>query len=162
MPKRTRSGPKAKISPKVITKICEARKSGASMEIAANSARIGRRTLYEWLERGKKEPDGLYRQLLDEMELASGQGAAHLLDVIQSHAEGCKPGCQIAHEHRSGVWTAAAWKLERMFPEAYGKKRVEMTGPNNGPLQFAIKWDDGGGSEEVNDRSENGYPQDTL
>jgi len=35
----------------------------------------------------------------------------------------------------NGVWQAAAWRLERKYPDKWGRRRVEVTGPGGGPVQ---------------------------
>jgi hypothetical protein len=40
-----------------------------------------------------------------------------------------------ADEH----WQAAAWRLERRFPERYARnRRVELTGKDGGPVEIKI------------------------
>lgn len=36
-------------------------------------------------------------------------------------------------------WTAAAWLLERRHPDEFGVRRVEVTGPNGGPIQVDVR-----------------------
>jgi hypothetical protein len=35
-------------------------------------------------------------------------------------------------------WHADAWMLERLYPERWGKNRLELTGANGGPVEVAI------------------------
>jgi hypothetical protein len=44
---------------------------------------------------------------------------------------------RIEQAANSGVWTAAAWKLERIYPHIYGRTIQEHTGLNGGPIEVA-------------------------
>lgn len=140
--------PRGKLNPLAITRIVRALELGSTKEAAAHHAGIGMSTLKDWLRRGENEEGTMYRELYDKVEVARSAGCISLLEVIERAAEGCPAGCPVEHEHRGGVWQAAAWKLERINPSMYGKKRLEITGANNGPVQFAIKWDDTGAEDE--------------
>ena len=48
---------------------------------------------------------------------AEGQRLAAWLAVIEKAAS------------EGELWQAAAWKLERLYPETYGRKRLEVSGP---------------------------------
>ena len=54
---------------------------------------------------------------------SEAQAAQRWLNFIEKAAE-------------AGEWQAAAWKLERRYPDTYGRKtRIEKTGPGGGPEQ---------------------------
>ena len=88
-------------------RILRAVRLGATHALAAQAGGIGRRTLYDWLERGKQAPHGVYREFHDAFNHAEASGAEMALAVIAKAARG-------------GQWQAAGWLLERR----YGYKRA--------------------------------------
>ena len=99
--------------------------AGAYVETAASAAGVSKQTLYNWLKRGAdgEEPfDGF----LDAVERAQGEADIRDLKTIRDAATG-------------GVWQAAAWRLERRHPEKWGRRRVEMTGADGGPVSLDVK-----------------------
>lgn len=102
------TGRRTKLTPEVHEQIVAALRLGATHRIAFTSAGIAERTFYEWLERGGAG-DEPWAQFAQDVESALGQAAVGWLGTIQTAAE-------------DGNWTAAAWKLERRFPEDFGQR----------------------------------------
>jgi hypothetical protein len=102
------SGRRTKLTPEVHKQIVAALRLGATQKIACTAAGIGERTFYEWLERGGigEEP---WAQFSHDVESALGLAAIGWLETIEASA-------------LAGNWTAAAWKLERRFPEEFGQR----------------------------------------
>lgn len=107
-----RGGRPCKLSPKVREAIADAIRVGATQELATKAAGIGLSTFKRWMQRGEVEAAGPYRALWAAVKKAEGDGAKRWLDVIEKAAT-------------DGSWQAAAWKLERRYPETYGR-RVEV------------------------------------
>ncbi len=121
-----------RLSPKVQETICEAIEAGTTLEIAARAARIGPRTLDEWLYHGRNElrenPDaeGPCLDFVKAVTVASATFEKECLTIIQDAAP--------------KNWPAAAWLLERKFPERYAKvDRVRVSGDetNDQPVQIS-------------------------
>lgn len=89
-----------KYGPDVVQRICEAVALGATYELACRYGGITRETLNQW-RRGK--PD-----FSDALQRAEGEAAVGWLAKIEQAAA-------------AGAWQAAAWKLERRYPEDYGR-----------------------------------------
>ena len=112
--------------------ICEAIEAAATLEIAAQAAGIGARTLDEWLHHGRNE--------LQENPDAEGPCADLVRDATAASAKfeiDCLSRIQDAAENN---WTAAAWLLERKFPERYAKvDRLRVSGDetNDKPVQIS-------------------------
>jgi len=117
-----RAGPKPLpwYDAKQIKDLCDGLRTGASIEIAASRARIGKTLLFERL--AAKTPESA--ELAEQMERARAEGAVGLLAVIGKAAT-------------EGNWQAAAKKLEWMYPEVYGRQRIELTGKDGGAVQVA-------------------------
>lgn len=94
--------------------ICKALRRGMYLETAAALSDVSKAQLYEWLKRGKQQPDGVYGTLPDAVEKAIAEGEARDLDTIDEAAQ-------------QGQWQAAAWRLERRAPSRWGRKdRVKV------------------------------------
>lgn len=91
----------------LINTISKAVGGGANYRTAATAAGVSRRTLFNWRRKGAAESEGLYRELLDQMQRAEAQFITGELSIIQ----------------RAGrvSWQASAWLLERRFPDLFGR-----------------------------------------
>ncbi|KPK43084.1 MAG: hypothetical protein AMJ65_06830 [Phycisphaerae bacterium SG8_4] len=90
----------------------EALSNGYSLAIAAMSAGIDRDTLRQWLKWGAEGKTPEFAEFLHRCEHARARFEMTRVDIIRK-----------AGEAKDG-WTAAAWWLERMIPEVYGKRTV--------------------------------------
>lgn len=101
------------LTPELSKVICDAIERGAGYKQAADAACVSERTLYSWLAKGRKleEP---YVEFLHALKSAETRASLKMLGVIHGAAE-------------AGVWQAAAWWLERRYPEEWANNRVEIT-----------------------------------
>lgn len=113
---------KTKYTPEVVKKLTDAIKLGATYELASGYAGVSPATLYEWL---KKKPE-----FLEAVKDAEGAGAVGWLARIEQAA-------------KDGTWQAAAWKLERRYPQEYGRTVQEHQGKDGTPLIFLPSVDTG-------------------
>lgn len=104
-----RTGRPSKFSKEKAATIVTNVASGASKEAAAQSVGISKPTLYRWLDKGKSETSGNYRDFLNAIEKAEGD--AELLMTLQI----------IKATDKS--WQAAAWWLERRRPQNFPRPR---------------------------------------
>lgn len=107
-------GPKTKYTPETISRLKSAIKLGAPYTHACNYAGITFETLSQWL---KKFPE-----LSEQLKEAEGEAVTGWLKKIEKSAS-------------DGNWQAAAWKLERRYPEEFGRReKVEHSNPDGTPL----------------------------
>lgn len=99
--------------------------AGAYIETAAAAAGVSKQTLYNWLHRGA-DGERRYVGFLDAVERAQSEADLRDLKTIREAAQ-------------NGVWQAAAWRLERRHPEQWGRRRVEMTGADGGPVDVETR-----------------------
>jgi len=99
---------------------------GATYEDSAVFSGIPAQTLYDWLERAKKDRalkrNNEYTRFLTELEVGLQTFKVNSLSLI----------------NRAGIddWKAVAWLLERRFRKEWGSQSaVELSGPNKGPIQ---------------------------
>jgi len=115
------AGRKTKLTPETQARIVDAIKVGSTYEIAAAYGGIAYNTLNEWLKAGEAATVGIFRDFYEAVKKAEGEAAVQWLTVIEKAS--------------TEQWQAAAWKLERRYPQQYGKQVQEVSGPDGGPLQ---------------------------
>lgn len=98
------AGRKSKYTDDVVKRITDAIKLGATYELAANYGGIDYHTFNEW----RKEKPQFSQAIRD----AEGEAVTKWLAKIEQSA--------------TKQWQAAAWKLERRYPHAYGKTIQEQ------------------------------------
>jgi transposase len=125
-------GKGGKIETTVGERIVQLLRAGNYKEIAARAAGVGTSTLYRWLETGEADHehdrDTPLREFWDAVEKAQAEAEATDLALIAKAA-------------RSGQWQAAAWRLERKFPDRWGRREKhthEVAGPNGEPMDFTV------------------------
>lgn len=82
-------------------RLLAALEAGATLRMAAAAAGVSEDTLSRW----RRNRPGLQA----EMDQAEAQGAVKALEQIRAAAQG-------------GAWQAAAWMLERRYPNEYGRR----------------------------------------
>jgi len=100
-----------------IEKLEQAILIGATYELAAMYAGISDKTFQTWRDKSETAAEGTpLAELRDRLRHAEGIAAISWLAKIE----------KVANE---GDWKAAAWKLERRYPETYGRtfNKVALT-----------------------------------
>jgi transposase len=97
---------------------------GAPVHVACAAAGINKDTYFHWLklsESGRSE----FKAFQAAVEQANATAVIKNVRTISRAAQG-------------GAWQAAAWWLERRFPDEWARtERHEMTGANGGPITVA-------------------------
>lgn len=120
-------GRTTKLTPETAAKITDAIRAGVWIRQAAEHAGISESSLYYWLERGKNpdEPDPRYSEFLEAVTRARAESEATAVAVLR--------------RHMPDDWRAAAFYLERSFPERWRRREaIEHTGANGGPVQTNV------------------------
>ena len=130
-------GRRSKLTPEVKEKICGYVRQGLSFEAAARLAGISESTFYRWRHWGENARSGIFREFWEELKKAEVEAEAALVNYIRTEAQ-------------SGTWQAAAWILERRYPERWGKReRVEHEhGVGDALAQVLERLADRGGAED--------------
>lgn len=139
---RSKKPPSAAGRPEIITqdmvdKMVNILRMGAYFETAAALAGIPKKTLYEWLKRGAKEPDTIYSRFSDAMNKAVEECVARDLANIDKAAMGQEP--EVLYDDDGKVvldgngkvvfkklpmrpdWGASAWRLERRHAKHWSR-----------------------------------------
>jgi hypothetical protein len=132
------AGRPSKISKEISDAIVENLRLGNYIEHASAACGINKSTLYLWLERGRKEqekidaglpanPDEqIFMEFSNAVEKAKAQSEVRDVTLIEKAAT-------------DGSWQAAAWKLERKFPQKWGRvTRTEITGAEGKPISVEV------------------------
>lgn len=116
--KKNPNGRPIKLTLELITKISESIRVGNYIETACAKNGINKDTLHAWLRLGCDAPtQSLYYRFSDAVTKAQAESEARDIDIIDKAA-------------LSGIWQAAAWRLERKFNSRWGrpnKLQVEIS-----------------------------------
>ena len=121
---------KQKFNPVRAERLVGAAARGWPMAMVARAGGVHASTLYRWLREGEElvlagEDPGLLGQFY--LDYCEAQLTADELAINRILGEMEKP---------DGAWTAAAWWLERRYPDEFGRKvRAEHSGPRGGPIR---------------------------
>lgn len=122
-----------KLTPKLIEDISLVIRKGNYVETAVALCGISKQTFYRWLRQAETEDaTDLIKKLSDAIKKALAESETRDLAVIDKAAQ-------------EGEWTAAAWRLERKFPEKWGRRahvQLEHFGAGGGPISFIDKSDE--------------------
>jgi hypothetical protein len=107
------NGRPTKLTPEVREEVCQAIRAGNYLETAAAYAGITRETFYDWMRKGRAQKSGAHVDFVDAVEKALADAEMFALQTITNANE----------------WQAAAWRLERRYPERWRKRETtEHTG----------------------------------
>ncbi len=117
---------RGKLTPEVQARIVQAIEVGATYEIAAQFGGVHYDTFRRWMKAGEKAKSGRYFAFYEAIKVAESKAVVKWLVIIDKAAP--------------VSWQAAAWKLERRYPETFGRRVVqsEVSGPNGGPQRIEV------------------------
>jgi hypothetical protein len=111
-------------------RICGLLRLGNTIEVAARASGVCRDTIYEWLNRAKKGEEP-FAGFADDFDQAIAEAQQRTLRLILDAAEH-------GNEKVGPQWQAAAWIMERRWPNEWGRReRVEHSGPEGRPIEIA-------------------------
>lgn len=116
-------GRPTKFTPEVRERILIAIRAGNYIDTAAQSAGISKDTFYSWMTKG--ETPGApkeYSDFTDAVKKARAEAEVNAVAIIQQAAN-------------RGNWRAAAWYLEKSFPDRYGRTRTDTSVATEDPIQ---------------------------
>jgi hypothetical protein len=122
---------KSKLTDDTQNRIVEAIELGSTYEMAAQYGGIVYNTFNEWMKAGEKAKSGRKKEFYEAIKKAEGVAVHGWLKNIEDAA-------------RNGNWQAAAWKLERRYPQDYGRQVHEHQGRVETPITIIepVKPDD--------------------
>jgi hypothetical protein len=120
-----------KLTPETQKKITDAIRLGATYKLASQYAAISYDAFNEWMAKGEQAQSGAYCQFRHAVKEAEGAAAVGWLAKIEKAAS-------------DGTWQAAAWKLERLHAEDYGRSVTTIQGDKDRPLEMNAHVTDNG------------------
>ena len=118
------AGRKTKLTPEVQEIIVDGINAGLTLVLTCARAGVTYVTFYRWLEKGEAANSGVFCEFFNAVSRAKADSALRLVSQITLQAP--------------TDWRAAAFLLERRFPDDYGK-RSEVTGKDGGPVKVETK-----------------------
>jgi hypothetical protein len=107
-PRGDRTGRTAKTPTKALAaELATLLRAGVQLDVAAETIGLDRHTLEAWLRKGARAPHGRYRDMHTAVMRARAEGEARHVAIIAA----------AAREN----WQAAAWLLERGYPERWAR-----------------------------------------
>jgi transposase len=100
-------------------------RTGAYIETACAFVGIEKETFHRWMRQGEKGGKRFAAHAAFRAEIMRVMAEAE----VSALARIAKAG--------ETIWQADAWRLERRYPERYGRQRIEHTGVDGGPIQVA-------------------------
>ena len=122
------AGRPTKFTPETIKRLTDAIRMGATYDLACKYAGISYEIFNQW-RNGKGFPQGTTPddkvQFVDAIQKAEGDAAVGWLTKIEKAAN-------------DGAWQAAAWKMERRYPNEYGRTVQQHEGKDGAPIVVSI------------------------
>lgn len=123
--------PKAAPTSDDIRRICDLLRRGHHVNVACAHAGIPLSRHSHWMKVGRasfeNDEDSIFSRYVREVDKAMASAEDSLLSYLQAAQE--------------DDWKAAAWQLERRFPDRWGRKdksQLQITGADEGPIQISI------------------------
>ena len=104
-----KKGRPTKLNPETQAKICDALRAGNYLETAAAYAGIDKTTLFDWLRKGARAKRGIHKEFSQAVEKAMADAETRDVALIGKAAN-------------NGTWQASAWRLERKYPDRWGRR----------------------------------------
>ena len=133
------AGRPTKLTSELTEEIAQYLRAGNYIETTAALVGINRDSIYEWLKRGAKEQERLSKnprarlrkreaifvEFSDTVKKAQAQSEAMLVGLIGKAAQ--------------KNWTAAAWRLERKYPDKWGRTERNVATAQDDPVKELAK-----------------------
>lgn len=135
-------GRPTKLTPEVQEKICSAIRAGNYIETASAYADVAKSTLYEWLKRGQREKDRIAKNPRARIRKEEAPYVEFSNAVEKALADAEVRDVMLIGKAAEENWQAAAWRLERKFPDRWGRRdkfALEHSGKDGGPIETSHK-----------------------
>lgn len=118
---------KTKLTPELQEEICKYIEIGVPNKQAALACGISETTFYNWIKRGENTNSGKYFKFLESVKKAQAKNVLRNVAIIEKAAQ-------------EKNWQAAAWILERKYPEDWGRKEYHQQDIHLRNTDIIKKW----------------------
>lgn len=120
------TGRPIKLNNQIRDSVASALRAGNYIETAAAYAGINKTTLYDWLKRGERE-----KQRIESNPGAKARKSEALFVDFSNAVQKAMADAEVrdvATIVRASAenWQAAAWRLERKYPDRWGRRKLEV------------------------------------
>lgn len=127
----------SKLTPEVLKSVLDSVSKGLTQRLVAARAGVTDRTIRTWMRKGK-QGDVEFTSFFSAVKKAEAEAIAKKVAIILKAANGVTERTVKRTTFPDGTtkeetstrkvfeWTAAAWWLERNFPDLYGSDRMRM------------------------------------
>lgn len=120
----------SKLTPERQRLIATAIAAGNSRDMAARYAGVAPQTMFIWLAKGRAATSGMYHDFAEAVEKADADATVTAVANIR--------------QAMRDSWQAAAWWLERRWPDEWGRRERQTIEHQGGIDQrIALHWADG-------------------
>lgn len=120
--RKTKLGRKTLLNPALCQKICDLLADANTIATVCDACGIDERTFHNWVERGEKEARGEFFHFFQSATRARATAKIKLVKIVTTLAV--------------KDWRAAAFLLERSWPEDYGRRAPEEVESTKKTQQF--------------------------
>jgi hypothetical protein len=136
-PKKAKPGRQSKLTPEVAKSIADGVAAGVPSKFAAQRAGVSERSLREWLAKGRKaksgphfalsaalkkaEADAISRNTAMVQRAAAERDEVTVKETVTTDANGQTITKRETTTKKVFDWCAAAWWLERRYPDQFGR-----------------------------------------
>jgi hypothetical protein len=117
-PKRNRTGPKTELTEAFITEFCKYIANGVGFDDACLMCNKDKGHVNKWLQKGKQLRISSAKNFPVYKKFAEEYRRAQLVFRLQLEKD--------FKATSAGVWTAVAWRLERLCPDVYHRDGAEL------------------------------------
>lgn len=129
------TGRPIKLDDEIQNRIVTAIRAGNYIETAAAYAGINKSTLYSWLKRGERERQRVAKNPRARVTQKERPFVEFSNAVERALAEAEIRDVAVIGKAAEEQWQAAAWRLERKFPERWGRKKLDIDIAHSGQVE---------------------------
>lgn len=152
---KTRGRP-SKLTSELRRRICKLLKAGDHIKTVCDTTNITQSTFYLWRDRGETDLEQNLETEFSEFSeavrraraIAESRNVQRVLksarggEVVTRTTVKVENGVEVrtvSSQQLPGDWRAAAWWLEKSFPQRWGNRtRLEHSGPDGGPIPTGV------------------------
>lgn len=110
---RKPSGRTSKLNPELTGVFLGVIRAGNTLDVACRSIGVDKSTVHRWIEKGKVQERGQYREFYLAYHKARVEMEKIAVLAIRNRA---------ANSEKEDAWKAAAWYLEHRYPDRWGRR----------------------------------------